>query len=72
MDKKNLPSYRLQLKSRIHAAGYRTSQEFARAANVDAAEVSRTLNGILLPKLEKQEKMAAALGLTLDGFGQLL
>ena len=61
-----IPRYRHKLKAQIHLAGFRTAQEFAKAAGLDTADLSKTLNGIMLPPIKIQKKIAATLGLSLS------
>ena len=70
--KNTVPRYRNGLKARMILAGYRTAQEFAKATSINSADISRTMTGKLTPELDKQERMAETLGLTLDAFARLL
>ena len=65
------PEYRYQLKSMIHAAGYKTATDFSKEIGVDLAIVSRVINGWTLPSPTTARKMAAALNITPREFARL-
>jgi transcriptional regulator with XRE-family HTH domain len=60
-------SFGTWLRERAEAAGYDTAQRgwiasLAREAGVDRGQLSRALNDNVIPRVEKQEALAAALG----------
>lgn len=63
--------YRYLLKAHIHAAGYRSQVDFARAAGLDVAELSRILHG-LNPTKPGLRKIAATLRLSVSEVEEML
>jgi hypothetical protein len=67
----NVPGYRYDFRAAIAKAGFRTQSEFAEAAGIDQAEISRILHG-LRPTKTGLHKIAETLALTINEVKQLL
>jgi predicted transcriptional regulator len=66
-----VPGYRYKLKGKIHESGYRTQNEFAKAAKLDIAELSKILYG-LTPTKPGLHKIADALSMSVGELKRLL
>jgi hypothetical protein len=66
------PKFRFNLKSKIIEAGYKNIREFADESGVGLPKLSRIIRGWEIPSTNIQNKMARALGMSLENFQKLL
>ena len=66
------PHYRYRLRARMIEAGHHTLSLFAEEAGLPVGSLSRIVRGYEFPRPDFQEKIAAALGITVDDLADLL
>ena len=66
------PTYRFNLKAKIHASGFKTLHEFAESSRLPRNKISRVINGWEIPSHDMQVIMARHLKMRIKAFKALL
>lgn len=65
MNKPTIPPQRYELRAEIIRAGFRSYREFSKKIELDAAYLSRVLNGYMWPSAKVQRLLSKELGISL-------
>lgn len=66
------PVYRHGLKGLIHASGYRSQKQFSEDIKYDTGDLSRVINGWMIPSQNVQKVMIKKLRITSEHLVKLL